>query len=115
MSEHALQTAIIDYLQYCGALVIRINSGAVVSEENGRRRFTRFYKWFVLGSKPQTAGVSDVLALHRGKFFAIEIKIPERKGKATEAQQNFIVAVMERGGIGLVVSDVDELRPYFEA
>ena len=46
-----------------------------------------------LGAK---AGVADLLFLHAGKFFALELKIPS--GRLTDVQRDFIAAVIAAGG-----------------
>ena len=53
-------------------------------------------------------GCSDVLGmLTDGRFLAVEIKRPG--GKPTPAQQAFIDNVNRHGGLGLVVSSVQEI------
>lgn len=52
------------------------------------------------------AGVSDILALHDGKFFALELKAPG--GRATEAQLSFIADVERAGGFTAVAEGIDE-------
>jgi hypothetical protein len=42
------------------------------------------------------AGVSDLLLMHAGRFFALELKAP--KGKPTGAQLAFLKAFWENGG-----------------
>ena len=52
------------------------------------------------------AGVSDIVALHQGKFFALELKAPG--GRATEAQLEFIGDVQRNGGFTCVAEGLDE-------
>ncbi len=42
------------------------------------------------------AGVSDVNALHRGKFFALELK--KEGGRASQEQLEYIAAINSAGG-----------------
>jgi len=51
------------------------------------------------------AGVSDICALHRGKFYALELKAPG--GRPTEEQLKFIAAVSEQGGFTCVAEGLD--------
>jgi len=51
------------------------------------------------------AGVSDILALHQGKFFALELKAPG--GRATEAQLEFLADVDANGGFTCVAEGLD--------
>lgn len=52
------------------------------------------------------AGVSDILALHRGKFFALELKVPG--GRPTEDQLAFHSDVRANGGFTCVAEGLDE-------
>ncbi len=52
------------------------------------------------------AGVSDICALHGGKFFALELKAPG--GRPTEEQLEFIDGVREQGGFTCVAEGIDE-------
>lgn len=52
------------------------------------------------------AGVADILALYRGKLFALELKGP--KGRPTESQLEFMSDIQRAGGYGVVAEGVDE-------
>ena len=60
--------------------------------------------WQGLGSKK---GISDIIALWRGKALFIEVKTPT--GKLSPGQEGFLLSVNYHGGIGIVVRSVDEL------
>ena len=109
MSENTVKNAIIDYLIYRGALVLRVNSGAAVETHQGKRRFLWFVKWFALGQGNQVAGVADILALWQGRLYAIETKAIGKKGNVTEAQQLFLNEVVKHGGVGIVADSVDDI------
>lgn len=51
------------------------------------------------------AGVSDIVALHNGEFFALELKAPG--GRPTESQLEFLAAVNRAGGYGVVAESFD--------
>ena len=51
------------------------------------------------------AGVSDILALHGGKLYALELKAPD--GRPTEEQLRFIDQVRENGGYTCVAEGLD--------
>ena len=54
-------------------------------------------------------GSSDLIGWTKGgRFLAVEVKGP--KGKLTKNQGQFLDAVNQEGGIGIVVSSVDEFR-----
>lgn len=52
------------------------------------------------------AGVSDIVALYRGRFYALELKT--EKGRLTECQMAFITEVNDAGGFATVASGVDQ-------
>jgi Holliday junction resolvase len=49
-----------------------------------------------------SAGVSDIIALYKGYYIAIEAKADETK-KPTELQKKFLEQVRERGGLAYVI------------
>lgn len=98
--EAEVQRAIMAYLRLRGAHAVRVNSGAVKTED----RFIRFN---------HTVGCSDVLACFEGRFLALEIK-RDAKGKATEQQQQFIGEVRRAGGIAAVVWSVEQVRELLD-
>lgn len=52
------------------------------------------------------AGVSDIIALHRGKFYALELKAPG--GRPTDDQLTFLHEVREQGGFGSIAEGLDD-------
>lgn len=59
------------------------------------------------------AGVSDIVALHKGKFFALELKAPD--GRASEAQLEFISDVNAAGGFAVLATGLDRALSVLEA
>jgi len=116
--ESAVLTAVIDLLlMRYHALILRINSGAVQPDKS---RFVQFYYWQAVGMDKSRAGVSDILAiLPGGLLLAIECKSPDRRRNGQPAQPSpdqarFLEAVRERGGVALVVDDVEQLVSELE-
>lgn len=58
------------------------------------------------------AGVSDLILLHEGRFYALELKV--LKGKETEAQCQFSVDVIMSGGIAWCARGLDEALSVLE-
>lgn len=56
-----------------------------------------------LGVRP---GVSDIVALHRREFFALELKAPD--GRPTEEQLHFLDDVRAAGGYGGLAEGLDQ-------
>lgn len=108
-TENQIRNAIIEFLIYHGFLVIRINSGAAATTENGKRRFVSFVKWWAAGEGPRTAGVSDLLCFKPGKKpLAIETKRPGNT--PTEAQRRFMEEWERYGGLVLVAESVTDVE-----
>lgn len=94
-------------------LVIRVNQGSVTQAATGTqaRRHVRFATWQAPGFLPQSAGISDILALAPGgKLWVIECKRPGKRTNTTEYQRNFLQAAGEAGAVAVVIDDVEMLR-----
>jgi len=101
MKEQTLIKAINDYLQVKENMkqlfFIRNNTGAVVSEYRGKKRFYRFGK----------AGSSDFIVFTKTATLFIECKSEE--GKLSEAQIEFQKLVEKLGYIYMIIRNIDEL------
>lgn len=96
--ESSLVKACINYLNYIGYLVLRNNSGLIIISSNGKHR----------AIKMGTVGSPDIIACSpKGQFVAIECK--SNKGKITPSQKQFLDNVRKRGGLALVVRNIDDL------
>jgi Holliday junction resolvase len=95
MTEHDTQSAIIDLIRLRGGVATRINSGSMIAKSGDRS-----YR-VSLADK----GTSDIIALYKGVYMAIEVK--GAKGKPTPDQIAFLESVANAGGVGLVAYDVD--------
>lgn len=108
-NENIVKNAIIDYLTLTGWLVIRINSGAASGDDNGKRRFVSFVRWFCGGHKPQTAGIADILAFKDGTYLAIECKRPGKAANVSEVQKRFLGEWARHGGTWCVAENVEDV------
>ena len=59
------------------------------------------------------AGVSDLIAVHQGRAFALELKA--EGGRATEAQLAFIAGINAAGGYAAVATGIDAALRCCEA
>lgn len=59
------------------------------------------------------AGVSDIVAVHRGKFYALELKAPG--GRASEDQLAFQANIAKAGGYGCIAEGQDAAIRSLEA
>lgn len=96
--ESSLVKACMSYLNYTGYLALRNNSGLIIINSNGKHR----------AIKMGTVGSPDIIACSpKGQFVAIECK--SNKGKITPSQKQFLDNVRKRGGLALVVKNIDDL------
>lgn len=107
--ENEVKRAILEYLLYNRWLVLRINSGGVTGEHNGKKRFVRFCYWQHLGTDENSAGIADILAVKDGQFLAVECKAPGKRGALRVAQDQFLAAWTQHGGIAIVAESVEDV------
>lgn len=94
----------------------RQNSGAVIGthtdkNDRAKKRFIRFVH--MLHPKDKTLKFPDIAGIYKGIYFAFEVKRPGRH-KIEEGQQKFLDLIMENGGIGVVVNDLEEVQTIIE-
>lgn len=102
--EQKLLNACLGYLKLRGCIAIRNNSGVIfLSNGDGTQRAVR----------AGMQGASDIIGcLPNGKFLAVECK--SKKGRLTESQAQFLESVRVRGGVALVIRDLEELHTAIE-
>ena len=114
VSEKDVQASIVQMLTMRGALVMRINSGEMpgtYTDKYGRtkKRLTMFAAWYGPGQGRTTSGVSDVLAVYKGLFLAIEVKAPGKKNNTTANQDKYLSAVKSARGVAVVADCLDDV------
>lgn len=106
MKERDIQRAILDYLAAKKVFAIRMNTGAMHAEHNGKRRFLKF----------GVPGCADILAFpeaimrdwkHYTQPLWIECKAP--KGKQSELQKSFQQQVEAEGHKYLIARSLDDV------
>lgn len=108
--ENEVKRAILEYLLYNHWLVLRINSGGVTGEHNGKKRFVRFCYWQALGTDENSAGVADILAIHPNfPPLCVECKAPGKRASVRVAQDQFLTAWRQHGGIAIVAECVEDV------
>lgn len=99
--EKEIQRTILDYLRKHPkvAFVGRFNSGAAQSSYNGQASFVRFHT---------VRGFPDIHGMLKGgAAFYFEVKRPG--AKLTDDQARFLMGVREYGGIGAMVTSVEDV------
>lgn len=100
MTETQLVKFCLDYLAAKKIFAWRANSGAVVAEYKGKKRFVRF---------ASVKGLADIIGVTRdGRFLAIEAKVG--KNTTTPDQQAFLERVGASGGVAAVVRSPEEMQ-----
>lgn len=103
--EDHIQRAVIQHLRERGA------PGVVYwhTPNGGHRRKAEAAILKGLGVR---AGVSDIIAIHKGRVFALELKAPE--GRPTESQMQFISEINAAGGFGCIAHGLDKAIKVLE-
>lgn len=101
--EKDVQKAILDYLGYKKILAWRNNAGTA-KVQMGTAEY-----WMKLAP----AGTSDIIGcLPDGRFLAIEVK--GSTGILSKIQQDFIVHIINVGGVAFVAYSIDDVEKHFE-
>ncbi len=95
MSEHELQTQIVELIRKRGGVATRVNSGGSVSKRGGYIR---------LADK----GTADIIACFRGHYIAPEVKFG--KNEPSDDQKDFFRRVREAGGISFPVWNIEQMN-----
>ncbi len=104
-TEKEIQKFILEYLQSNRiGYFWRNNTGAMVANFNGVKRFVRFGH---LGSP-------DIIGLLEGKFIGIECKC-QGKTKLEPSQENFKAEIDRNGGYYYLANNIDEFVNWIRA
>lgn len=96
-SEKELLKACKDWLSYQKLWFARLEGGGkILSTPRGK-----------MLAKSAQLGLPDLIIVHNGTFYGIELKVPG--GFLTDKQQKVLDLITENGGIGAVITSVDEL------
>lgn len=62
------------------------------------------------GSPYTKKGTPDLLVCYKGRFIALEVKLPGKENNTTELQMYQIGKIREAGGLAVVVSSVEHVE-----
>lgn len=114
VSEADLQRQILEWLQLKRVFAWRSNTGAMVAESKGKRRFVRF----------GMPGMADIMGMWmRSTFYQckcgetahfkhaipLAIEVKSAKGKLSLAQESFRDAVKLNGGLYILARSLDDV------
>lgn len=113
ISEQNIQMMCIQYIQYRGIMCWRNNTGSFVRNYYNQKEQKWKQTFFRAGHK----GHADIFGvLPDGKFLAVEVKT--QTGKLSKEQVEFLEAVNNTNGLGLVVRCLEDivigLDKYFD-
>lgn len=100
--EGAILKSILDYLAIEHIWAMRINTGAVVSEYKGRKRFHRY-------GRP---GCADILAFPDNLHKPLWIECKTETGHQSEAQKWFQAEVEARGHYYIIARSIDDVKEF---
>lgn len=83
MTEQQLQRKLLRYLEFKGHYTTKVISA-------------------------NKKGVPDIIACVMGRFYGIEVKLPN--GKVSELQEYNLEKIKASGGVGVVIRSLDELK-----
>lgn len=65
--------------------------------------------WFKVHGHPgQRRGIPDIIGCYKGRFIGLELKVPDRRDKVTELQEQVLEEISKAGGVGQVVTSKEE-------
>lgn len=73
----------------------------------------KIFYWSAAAGAFSVHGISDLLALHNGVLYAIEVKAPGKTNNTTPHQKKFLERVNASGGVGVVVDNLDAVKEVF--
>jgi hypothetical protein len=106
LSEQAVQRAVFQHIRTRGA-------PGVIAFHPANGGWRRPVEAAILKGLGVTAGVADIIALHRGHAYAIELKADG--GRPTANQMEFISNWNAAGGTGAIVAGLDQALTTLEA
>ena len=62
----------------------------------------------VWGSEHMMVGLPDIIGCYKGKFFAFETKVPEKRGNTSMVQERVMEKIRLAGGHAQVVCTIQE-------
>ena len=101
MLEKEIQKAVLQYLELKRLCYWRNNTGAMVAEYKGKKRFVQFGK----------KGSADIFVVKNGNIFGLEIKT--LSGKQSEWQEVWQKEFQNAGGIYILCRSIDDVMKIF--
>ena len=65
-------------------------------------------------SSYQSTGEPDIVGCYKGRFYGLELKRPDGKGKASVKQIQKLSSIRREGGIAMVIDNMETLKQLFD-
>jgi len=102
LSGNEITRQILEYFKLRHIFAWRVNNMGVWDGKQKRYR----------KSPNTTLGLADIMALHAGQFYAIEVK--GVGDKVSEYQELYLASVTDNGGVSITARDLDDVMVVFE-
>lgn len=112
--EQAIQRAVFDHIRQRGVpglVAWHTPNGAAYGGKRNRKGIA--IQGSIMAGLGVRAGVADVICVHRGKIYAMELKAPG--GRASEAQLKFLSDIDAAGAFTAMPGDLDAALATLEA
>lgn len=112
--EQAIQRAVFEHIRQRGVpglVAWHTPNGAAYGGKRNRKGIA--IQGSIMAGLGVRAGVSDVICVHRGKIYAMELKAPG--GRATEAQMKFLSDIDAAGAYTAMPASLDAALATLEA
>ncbi len=73
-----------------------------------KTRFGNIFAIKVHGGPLQKRGLPDIIGCYRGKFIALEVKVPGREANLTDSQKAVMLEIREAGGLAEMVTSSEQ-------
>ena len=103
ITEKNVQAAISDYLSIKSIVHWRQNSGAMVAEYNGKKRFFRFMDWLFPKKGLKFLDIGGIMP--DGRYFTIEVKATGKK--PTTEQYKTMEFIRSKNAIAVWADSID--------
>lgn len=71
--------------------------------------------WYKIHGGPyQEAGIPDIIGVVSGRFFAFEVKKPEKRNNVSKQQRYQIDRIVDAQGFATIVTSVEEAKSYMD-
>jgi penicillin-binding protein-related factor A (putative recombinase) len=102
LSEKQIENSILQYLHLKKIYCWKQNTTGVYDAQ--KECFRRPHSPYII------SGIADIIGIMpSGRFFAIEVKTPQRKSNVSDHQKAFLQSIQESGGIAFIATSIEDV------